>query len=229
MLVQPTLIVFSSAVLADAIRHVIENEFGIPVFSSYQAVEALKIGFECERHRGIHLNIDICPVRIVDGSGHSLPDGETGDVVVSNLVNRATILLNYRLGDLASILPENCSCGRQFPLLSFPQGRNDDLLELPSGREIHPQAVCRIFRDEPQIWQYRIIQETPSRIRVALVASDSIDRASIKERVISKLSRILEEQIELDVNFTSSIAPTAGGKSRAVLSLWKNRHVGDKL
>jgi hypothetical protein len=47
------------------------------------------------------------------------PDPRTsGEVVVSNLVNRETVLLNYRLGDVAASLPDRCPCGRSLPLLS---------------------------------------------------------------------------------------------------------------
>jgi len=73
-------------------------------------------------------------------------DGESGDVVVSNLVNRATVLLNYRLGDIARKLSRTCPCGRSLPLLSFPEGRNDEYLQLASGKVMHPQSVRTVFR-----------------------------------------------------------------------------------
>ena len=54
-------------------------------------------------------------------------------MVVSNLVNRGTVLLNYRVGDLAARLPEPCGCGRALPLLSEVQGRRTEWLESSSG------------------------------------------------------------------------------------------------
>ena len=88
-----------------AARSLIERQFGIPVFSIYQSIEALRIGFECEAHQGLHLNVDLYPVRIVDPEGRTLPPGTSGEVVVSNLVNHGMVLLNYRLGDVAAQLP----------------------------------------------------------------------------------------------------------------------------
>ena len=99
----PGVITYSSDTLPDSIRGVVEREFGIPVFSTYEAIEALKFGFECERHSGLHANIDLYPVRIVNENGMDAPRGELGEVVISNLVNKATVLLNYRLGDLAGL------------------------------------------------------------------------------------------------------------------------------
>lgn len=135
---RPKVITYGGDELSTSVRRLITETFGIPVFSTYQAIEALKIAFECEQHGGLHLNIDLYPVRAADAEGRSLPPGESGDVVVSNLVNKATVLLNYRLGDIACMLPEPCPCGRSLPLLSFPQGRTDDWIRLPSGKVVHP-------------------------------------------------------------------------------------------
>ena len=216
---KPKVIAYSSCGLSESTRRLIKEEFGIPVFSGYQAVEALKIGFECERHIGLHLNIDLCPVRIVDGDGRPVPDGSSGRVVISNLVNRGTVLLNYDLGDISALLPRPCPCGRALPLLSFPVGREDDILRLPSGRILHPQAVARIFRDESQVWQYQIVQESPERLRIALVPAPEADLGSMRDRILERFRRILGEAVSLEVRFQKTIPPTAGGKSRAVLSL----------
>jgi len=118
---KPKVVTYSSDSLSDSTRRLIQDRFGIPVFSAYQANEALKIGFECEHHTGLHINIDLYPLRVVDLACHDLPVGETGYVVVSNLVNKGTVLLNYQIGDLAALLPQPCTCGRTLPLLSFRQ------------------------------------------------------------------------------------------------------------
>ncbi len=91
--------------MSDGIRSSIQDELGIEVLSSYNAIETPGVGLECEAHRGYHLNVDLCPVRLVDPRRRAAPPGESGEVVISNLVNRGTILLNYRLGDLAADLP----------------------------------------------------------------------------------------------------------------------------
>ena len=133
----PKVLRYSSDSLPENARRLITERFGIPVFSAYQATEALKMGFECERHTGYHLNIDLYPLRIADADGRTLPDGETGEVIISNTVNSATVLLNYRLGDLAAVMPGACPCGRTLPMLTFPAGRSDDLLE-STFREDNP-------------------------------------------------------------------------------------------
>ena len=51
----PKAILFSSDRLSPSIRSLLTKELGISVFSVYGAVEALKIGFECDEQKGYHL------------------------------------------------------------------------------------------------------------------------------------------------------------------------------
>ncbi|MGH2956959.1 MAG: phenylacetate--CoA ligase family protein [Solirubrobacterales bacterium] len=119
--------------MSESARTMISREFGVEVLSTYTASEAFQIGFECEHHRGHHLNVDLFPVRIISDQGRNMPDGESGEVVVSNLQARGTILLNYRLNDIAARRPGRCPCGRTLPLLSLVQGRSDEWLEDAQG------------------------------------------------------------------------------------------------
>jgi len=218
---RPKLITYSSDDISPATRRLITEEYGIPVFAAYQAIEALKIGFECDRHRGYHLNLDLYPVRIVGAAGEPVPDGTSGEVVVSNLVGRATVLLNYRLGDLATVDPEPCPCGRSLPLLSALDGRRDDVIELPSGRIVHPQALRGVLTGEERVWQYQIVQQTPAHFTVAIMA-DPADRSALRDRVAAGLAARLVDPVTIEVTFVDAIARTAGGKVRPIVSRCQN-------
>lgn len=215
----PKVITFTSDGLSDSIRRLITDTYHIPVFSTYQAIEALRIGFECEHHSGLHVNIDLCPVRIVDDAGRNVPAGQSGEVIISNLINRATVLLNYRLGDVAAWLPAPCPCGRTLPLMSFPQGRSDDLIVLASGRIMHPQAVRIIFTNEQDIWQYQVVQETATRLSIKLVASPACNRQLAAERIAAGFARTFGQEIIVDISFVDALPRTRAGKSRPVLSM----------
>jgi len=219
---RPRVVTYSSDALSPVARRVIEEDNGIPVFGTYQAIEALKVGFECERHRGFHLNADLYPVRIVDAEGRDVPAGESGEVVVSNLVNRGTVLLNYRLGDLAALLSEPCGCGRSLPLLSFLEGRADDVIALPSGRVVHPQAVRALFIDEPGIAGYQVTQEAPTRFAVAIVPASGVDRSALRERVAAVLGERLVDPVTIDVAFVEALARAPSGKVRPIVALRQN-------
>jgi len=214
---RPAIVSYTSDSLSPTVRTMIEQRFGIPVFTTYQAVEAFKIGFECERHCGLHLNVDLYPLRVVDGAGRDVPQGQSGEVIVSNLVNRGMVLLNYRLGDIVTLLPDRCECGRSLPLLSYPEGRTDDLLEFASGRIVHPQAIRSAFNQERLVWEYQVEQLTDDDFRVSLLASSACDRQATRQRVVDQLATVLGHA-RIDVQFVESIDRTVGGKFAPVIS-----------
>lgn len=43
-------------------------------------------------------------------------EAQKGEMMISNPVNQGTVLLNYRLGDIATLSRQRCSCGRSLPL-----------------------------------------------------------------------------------------------------------------
>lgn len=189
---------------------------GIEVLSVYQAVETPTIAWECDRHSGLHHNLDVCPVRIVDDDGSELPGGESGRVVVSNLVNRATMLLNYGLGDLATKLPDPCPCGRTLPLLSHPQGRTSEWMLSRSGAPIHPQTMRSILRNFDEIRRYQLIQEQPGKLRVVVVAAPGADRAAVAEAIAARAGE-LGEPLDARVEFSETLSRAESGKVRTIL------------
>lgn len=213
----PRVVFYDADALPESTRSLLAEEFGVCVLSAYQAAEAFKIGFECEQHAGYHLNVDVYPVRILDRAGHDVQPGESGEVIVSNLVNRATVLLNYRLGDIAHLLTGACACGRTLPLLSFIEGRTDDWVVLTSGGTTHPQSVRSLFTNEPAISQYQVVQQSPEHFTVAIVGVTHDD--GIADRVRRRFRERFGEVVRTDVDFVDAIEPSAGGKIRPVISL----------
>lgn len=215
----PKVVAYGADGLSDQARRLIQDRFGLEVASSYATVEAQRIGFECERHTGIHLNEDVYPLRVVDAQGRTLPPGEYGEVVVSNLVNRAMVVLNYRLGDIAATRPDPCPCGRTLPLMSFPAGRKEDWIRLPNGGAIHGHVMNSLLREETSVYQFQVVQLEPARFRISLIAKDDADRASLESRIASKFRKTFGESTQTEVCFVTSIPRTAGGKVRSIISL----------
>jgi phenylacetate-CoA ligase len=216
---RPRVVTYSSDALSEADRRLIEEELGIPVLGRYQAIEALKIAFQCGAGPWMHVNEDLYPVRIVDDAGRTVADGEPGHVVVSNLVNRATVLLNYRLEDRARRVPGPCPCGRTLPRMSVPEGRSDDWIALPSGEVLHPLAVRTLFVDEAEVWEYQVIQESPTRFRVNLVVAPGAAREELGRRAESKFAARLGPGTTVAIAFVGKLARTPGGKVRGFVRL----------
>ena len=152
---------------------------------------------------------------------------ETGEVIISNTVNGATVLLNYRLGDLAAIVPGKCPCGRTLPMLTFPPGRSDDLLELPSGKTVHPQTARTIFTVEP-VWQFQVIQTSRTSFTVKVIPEKSVDLEALRARVMARFAERFGPEVAVDLSFVEHIDRTAGGKFRPVISMHGRGNSGNR-
>jgi phenylacetate-CoA ligase len=216
---RPAVVVFDSDAMSPNARSIVSESFGIPVFSVYGAYEAFTLGFECDEHLGYHVNVDLHPVRVVDPDGRDVPPTEPGEVVVSNLINRGTVLLNYRLGDRAAWLPGPCPCGRRLPLLSFVQGRAQDWLVTPSGQPVHAQAVGVALDVEGDILRYQAVQTAPTSLTVRLVTRSASDREALVKRVKTGLETLLGPGLAIDAEFVADLPRTPGGKVRTVVGL----------
>jgi len=214
----PRLVIFGGEAMTPAGREFIVERFGVRLTALYNAVEAFKIGFACEAGSDYHLHADLCHVKIVDRSGRTVPDGEKGEVVISNLVNRATILLNYRLGDMASRSNRQCGCGRTLPLLSELEGRVEDIIRLPRGAFVHPLAVWGIFKGKPEVLRYQVIQHTMDRFSLRLATADESGYQRVLPVVVRELRALVGETAAIESNYQHDLAAEGPGKFRAVVS-----------
>jgi phenylacetate-CoA ligase len=156
---------FSSDALSATERRLIERDFGIPVHGVYGATEAFSIGFECGEGEGYHVNEDASFVRIVDSQGRDAAPGEPGSILVSNLVNRGTVLLNYRLGDVAATIPDPCACGRPLPRLRLLEVRDNAWIERPGDSPVHPFRLSGPL-NRLEIGRWQIVQPAIDRLTV---------------------------------------------------------------
>jgi phenylacetate-CoA ligase len=215
----PKMIMYIAEALPYGTREYIEKKFGIPVFSRYTAAECFKIGFYCEERTGFHIHEDLCHVRIIDGNGQRVQDGERGEVVMSNLINRAFVLLNYPMGDLAAFCANgDCRCGRHFRRITELEGRTEDILVLPNGQSLHPRAIWQIIKDEKAILQYQFIQHELERFTLDIVTAQKEDFESLRQRIADELRELLGRNAGIEIRYRTVIPRPPGRKFRAVAS-----------
>ena len=217
----PKVVVYGADRMPTADRALIESEFGIAVVSTYQAVEALRIGYECEYRRGFHLFMDDVAVRVVDDDGRDVEAGGRGHIVISNLTNRATVLLNYRLGDIVTLAGAPCSCGRELPMIENIEGRSDDLIALPGGDPMHGLALMGRLQKVSGVVQLQLLQETIDRFTISAVAETDADKQSL-ESVLVDTMRSTVGDVSVVLNWVDDLPRSPSGKVKAVVSRCTN-------
>jgi phenylacetate-CoA ligase len=214
----PKVIVYLSDHLEEETQRLIETHYGANVLSYYSAVEALRIGFTCPAHQGFHLHSDLTHVRVVGEDGQDVPTGEAGDILISNLVNRGTVLLNYRIGDRGRLANQPCTCGRTLPLLAKLEGRRDDVVALPNGQFLHSATVWFAIRGNPDFIQYQLVQHTLHQFELKLSTVDvpTFERVSVD--LLARLGPVLGEGTSLTASYVSPFAPFGSRKRSQLIS-----------
>jgi phenylacetate-CoA ligase len=143
-------------------RDKIEQALGVEVFNSYGLSEmnGPGVAFECEKRAGMHLWEDHFILEIIDPKTEQpLPDGESGELVLTTLCREAMPLVRYRTRDITSVVPGPCACGRTHRRLARITGRADDML-IVRGVNVYPQQIEHVLMAIPQVGRnYLIVLE----------------------------------------------------------------------
>ena len=214
----PRAIIYGAERMPDADRSLIEEQLGIAVFSFYQAAEALRIAFQCEQRQDLHVSLDQVAVRAIDSTGRNVGPGGSGEIVISNLVNRATVLLNYRLGDVVTLGRERCPCGRSLPTIESIDGRADDLVLLPDGSSVHSIEILRSLEAVAGVLQVQLVQEELRRFRLLVVWQESAGWCDGETSLRASFAGSLGEDAALSIERVPAILLEGGGKVRASIS-----------
>ena len=185
------------------------------MISRYNAVEAFKIGFTCEERDGVHLEDDLCHVRVLDDEGDEPPAGHVGEVVISNLVNRATVLLNYRLGDVAARSPGGCACGRLTPMLADVGGRLERTLRAQDGRFV-PEGAIQVRLKDRGAQSFQLVQLARDAYELKVVAEDY---EGIRLKLVEDLRDLLGEDASIETSRHTQLKPGPRGVFQYVLPL----------
>lgn len=207
----PRVVTFSSDAMAPMERRMIETDFGIPVLGIYSATEAFSIGFECGEGEGYHVNEDVSFVRIVDPQGQTVQSGVTGSVVVSNLVNRGTVLLNYRLGDVGSPIEGVCPCGRPLPRIRLLEGRDTIYIERTDGLPLHQYRLFRAL-NAVGISRWQVVQTDLQTFVVRVLPAPGQDRPQIESDIRAAMLDLIGPGLDIAIEYPPDLERTRSGK-----------------
>jgi phenylacetate-CoA ligase len=157
-------------------RRRIEELLHIDVYNSYGLSEMSGPGvaFECQAKNGLHIWEDGYIAEIVNPDTlEPVPDGETGELVLTILCREATPILRYRTRDLTGFYTEPCPCGRTHRRLRRLTGRSDDMLII-NGVNVFPSQIEEVIM---------AIREVGNNYLIMVEKEGALDRLTVKTEV----------------------------------------------
>ena len=131
----------------DKMRKRIAGELGVELYDIYGLTEIYGpgIGINCQLQSAMHMWTDYMHCEIIDPkTGKNVPDGETGELVITTLCKEGAPLIRYRTHDLTKIIPGKCECGLDYPRIATLIGRSDDMVKV-RGAIIYPSRVDELL------------------------------------------------------------------------------------
>ena len=215
--IRPKGVISSAETLTEDKRNKIEQAFHCKVLNRYGSREVGLIASECSFKSGLHINADNVFVEVVNNN-KSAPIGESGDILVTDLANKAMPLIRYKLGDVGRLSDHNCECGRGLPVLKSVEGRSGDFFISKDGSLVHGEYFTHLFYGENDVKKFQVIQETIDSITLKLVSIKQDANSSYIQTFIKKTKSILGENCIIDVDFVSDIPLPPSGKSIFTIS-----------
>jgi len=212
--VMPTGIISTSMMLLLHERELIENVFSCRVTDRYGCEEVSLIGCECEVHDGMHMNIEHLIIEFIKDDGSPASPGEIGNIVVTDLMNRAMPFVRYKVEDVGIPLDEICSCGRGLPLMGKVAGRVADFLLKNDGTKVAGISIIEnTLTKIPGIDQMQIVQESLNSIKLNIVSGVDYT-TSVGEILISYFREIFGVDVDVQLQIMPEILPEKSGKYR---------------
>ena len=145
-----------------ATKRRIEEAWGAKCYDHAGASEVGAHSFECEAQPGgSHVIESEFIVEVLNPqTGESVPLGQRGELVITNLGRFGFPVIRYRTGDMVALNTAPCACGRTFARYEGGiLGRADDMVTV-RGVNVFPSAVENIVRRFKEVDEFRVTVRT---------------------------------------------------------------------
>jgi phenylacetate-CoA ligase len=128
---------------------------GVAVLQCYATAELGLIAYETAPDSGMILAEGVLVEIVRPGTGDPVPEGEVGEVVVTNF-DETYPLIRFATGDLSAILSGRSPCGRTGTRIRGWMGRADQSVKV-KGLFVHPSHLAEIARRHPELGRLRLL------------------------------------------------------------------------
>ena len=181
-------------------RERIERSWGARVIDHHGLTEVGPVSFECWESPGyLHVNEGEFIAEVLDpGTGRAVPDGEHGELVVTNLGRTASPVIRYRTGDIVVRRLTPCPCGRTWARLEGGiLGRADDMVNI-KGVNVYPVGIETVVRRFAEVVEFRSIVTAEHAMRsltVEIELGERTTRRDVAEILLDQPLRFVRREI----------------------------------
>ena len=209
-------VITSSEKLSPEMRDTFRRVYQCETYDSYSGVEAC--GLISETPDGYLVNSpDVGILEVLDENGKAVPNGASGEVVSTGLLNFDQPLIRYRIGDRVSLGKEGKGPRNiNMPVIEQIEGRVEDKVIGPDGR-----AMVRfhgIFIDHQGMVASQVVQEKIDLIILRLVTDSSYSKEISEPIMIQRIQSQLGSDIRVSFEYLKELPRTSSGKIKAVIS-----------
>jgi phenylacetate-CoA ligase len=189
--------IFGSERSSDAMRARIKEMLGLEHLFDIPGMTELYgpgTGLDCVYHTGIHYWADYYILEILDPETlKPVPEGETGEMVVTTLRKEAAPLIRYRTRDLTKLVPGRCPCGSILPRHDRLLGRSDDMI-IFRAVNIYPGQIDHVLSGVRGIGsEYQILLDRKEDGKDYMMVKVERGQGAEKETDLELIRRIGDE------------------------------------
>jgi phenylacetate-CoA ligase len=199
--------IFGSERSSDAMRARIAEMLGLEHLFDIPGLTELYgpgTGLDCVYHAGIHYWADYYILEILDPETlKPVPEGETGEMVVTTLRKEAAPLIRYRTRDLTKLITGECPCGSVLPRHDRLLGRSDEMI-IFRAVNIYPGQIDHILSGVRGIGsEYQIIldrkEDGKDYMTVKVERAEGVEKESDPE-ITRQVGDEIKKQILVSAN-----------------------------
>ena len=127
----------------------------VNVLQCYATADVGVIAYESPALEGMIVNEDVILEIVRPGTNEPVPDGEVGEVVVTNF-NAGYPMIRFGTGDLSAVMPGQSSCGRTNMRIKGWMGRADQTTKI-KGMFVHPSQVSDVLKSHRELLRLRFV------------------------------------------------------------------------
>jgi phenylacetate-CoA ligase len=156
---------------------------------------------------------------VIADDGSEATDGEPGSVIISNLLSRGSVFLNYRIGDRSRKVAGPCPCGRNLPQIALVDDRLHDWLMAPDGSPVRPAMAVKAIELVDGVLGFQLRQQDLLTFAVDVILRPDRDREEVLRRLETAVREQLDPRVVVRARAVQDLPRTPGGKVHSVVGI----------